>query len=268
MNRIIFLIVLFFAMIYDIYGQELKYCDKLFENDTTINCAPLNEQEILEYNIKVGLLSVGRINFIKSNCKNSKLINAEIVGYTKGLTNLFFDLNVNYESYFLDKEYTPHKFIKLIYESGNTKQEEICFDDKLKKAHYKNKNNIEEQFFLYENRLFDLVSGIYFFRSKIKVINKENSSFQIQYIHNGDGIKNLKIDFLGIDEIKVSGSVLQAKKFLCVFESKNKLLKNKTEVYFWVSSDKYKLPIFIEARTRFSKVKIELKNISDYIDIS
>ena len=255
-------------MIYDANGQQFEYCDKLFKNDSVINCELLNEQEILEYNIKVGLFSVGRINFIKSNCENSKLINAEIIGYTKGLTNLFFDLDVKYESYFLDNEYTPLKFIKLIYESGNTKEEEICFNDKLNKAHYKNKNKIEKQFFLYENKLFDLVSGIYFFRSKINIINKENSRFQIQYIHNRNGIKNLEIDFLGIDQIKVYGSVIEAKKFLCVFESKNKLLKNKTEVYFWVSNDQYKLPIFIEARTRFSKVKIILKNISDYIDIS
>ena len=157
MGKIIFLSVLFFAMIHDTNGQQLEYCDELFKNDSIINCELLNKQEILEYRIKVGLFSVGRINFIKSNCKNSKLINAKILGYTEGLANFFFDLDVKYESYFLVNDYTPLKFKKFIYESGNTKEEEICFDHKLKKVHYQNKNNEEKHYFLFEKKLFDLV---------------------------------------------------------------------------------------------------------------
>ena len=79
-------------MIYGANAQEFEYRDKSFKNGTIINCELLKEQEFLEYNIKVGLLSVGEINFRKSNCKDSKLIYAEIKGYTKGIGKLFFNL--------------------------------------------------------------------------------------------------------------------------------------------------------------------------------
>jgi len=265
MFRFIFSVSLFFLLIFDAYGHRIYHSDKLFKNDTIINCEFLKKQELLEYNIKVGLVTVGRINFRKSFCKDSKVINAEIVGYTKGLGKLFFDLNVNYESYFVDQEYTPIKFIKTINESGNKKQEEIYFNNKLKEAYYQNTKDTEGKFFFYENKLFDLVSGIYFFRSKTDNINKDTSKLQIPYLHNGNGIKKLKFDFVGIEKIKVSNVLIKTKKFLCVFESKNKLFQNKNEVYFWVSDDKYNIPIIIETRTKLSKIKIELKNYSDTI---
>ena len=247
-------------MIFDAYGFQFYYNDKLPKNDTIINCKFSKNQELLEYNIKVGLVSVGAINFRKSYCKDSKVINAEIIGYTKGIGKLFFDLSASYESYFADQEYTPFKFIKSIYESGNKKRDEIYFNKKLKKAYYKNTKDSERHFFFYENKLFDLVSGMYFFRSKIDKINNDNTQFQIPYIHNGTGIKNLKFDFVGTEEIKVSNEFFKTKKFLSTFESKNKLFQNKNEIYLWVSDDQYNIPIVIETKTRLSKIKIVLKN--------
>lgn len=254
-------------MIYGANAQEFEYRDKSFKNGTIINCELLKEQEFLEYNIKVGLLSVGEINFRKSNCKDSKLIYAEIKGYTKGIGKLFFNLIVSYKSFFLKKEFTPLKFIKLISEGDDQKQEEIYFNDNLKKAYYQNKKNDEGRFFFYENKLFDLISGIYFFRSNMDIIFKDSSSFHMPYLHNGKGIKNLKIELVGIDKIKISNVSLKAKKFLCVFESTNKLLQKKSEVYFWISDDQYNLPLCIETKVSLSKIKVELKNVSDHLNL-
>tara|TARA_Y100000385_G_scaffold55042_1_gene52570 strand:+ start:1893 stop:2672 length:780 start_codon:yes stop_codon:yes gene_type:complete len=247
-------------MFFNAYGFQIHQSNKFLKNDTIINCEFLKKQEFLKYNIRVGLVTVGKVNFRKSFCEDSKLINAEIVGYTKGLGKLFFDLNVNYESYFMDQKYTPIKFIKSIYENGNKKQEEIFFNNKLKKAYYRNTKDTKGKIFFYKNKVFDLVSAIYLFRSKTYNINKYNSKLQIPYLHNGNGIKKLRFDFVGIDTIKISNTLIKTKKYLCNFDSKNKLFQNKSEVYFWVSDDKYNIPIKIETRTKFSKIKIELIN--------
>lgn len=252
-------------MFFDAYGSQIHQSNKLPKNDTIINCEFLKKQEFLEYNIKVGLFTVGKVNFRKSFCEDSKVINAEIVGYTKGLGKLFFDLNVNYESYFIDQKYTPIKFIKSIYENGNKKQEEIYFNNKLKKAYYYNTKDTQGKIFFYKKKLFDLVSAIYLFRSKTNNINKHTSKLQIPYLDNGNGIKKLRFDFVGIDTIKTSKTLIKTKKFLCIFYSKNKLFKNKNEVYFWVSDDKYNIPIIIETRTKLSKIKIELINNTNTI---
>ena len=252
-------------MIFDAYGHQFYYNDKPTKNDTIINCKFFENQELLEYNIKVGLVSVGRIKFRKSYCKDSNVINAEIIGYTSGIGKLFFDLNANYESYFANQEYTPFKFIKSIHESGNKKQDEIYFNKKLKNAYYKNTKDNEGKFFFYKNKLFDLVSGMYLFRSKIDKINKYNTKFQIPYIHNGTGIKNLKFDFVGMEEIKVSNVFVKTKKFLSTFESKNKLFQNQNEIYLWVSDDQYNIPIIIETKTRLSKIKILLKKYKNIL---
>ena len=264
MKRFIFLGLLFFVF-FDSYGFQIHQSNKFFKNDTIINCEFLKKQEFLEYNIKVGLVTVGKVNFRKSSCEDSKLINAEIVGYTKGLGKLFFDLNVNYESYFMDQEYTPIKFIKSIYENGNKKQEEIYFNNKYKKAYYLNTKVTKGKVFFYKNKLFDLVSAIYLFRSKTYNNNKYTSKIQIPYLHNGNGIKKLRFDFVGIDTIKTSKTLIKTKKYLCVFDSKNKLFQNKNEIYFWVSDDEYNIPIIIETRTKLSKIKIELINYTDAI---
>tara|TARA_B100001057_G_scaffold501303_1_gene623615 strand:+ start:2129 stop:2929 length:801 start_codon:yes stop_codon:yes gene_type:complete len=263
--RIFFLEYLFFIIICGANAQEIEYSNKSFKNGTIINCKLSKEQEFLEYNIKVGLLSVGEINFRKSNCKDSKLTCAEIKAYTKGIGKLFFNLNVSYKSFFSKKEFTSLKFIKLINEGDDQKQEEIYFNNNLKKAYYQNKENEEGRFFLYENKIFDLISGIYFFRSNMNIIFKDSSSFHMPYIHNGKGIKKLKIELVGIDNIKISNVTLKAKKFLCFFESTNKLLQKKSEVYFWISDDKYNLPLCFETKVRLSKIKIELKNIPNQL---
>ena len=252
-------------MFFDAYGFQIHQSNKFLKNDTIINCEFLKKQEFLEYDIKVGLVTVGKVNFRKSLCEDSKLINAEIVGYTKGLGKLFFDLNVNYESYFIDKKYTPIKFIKSICENGNKKQEEIYFNNKLKKAYYRNTRDTQGKIFFYKNKLFDLVSAIYLFRSKTYNINMYTSKLQIPYLHNGNGIKKLRFDFVGIDTIKISKTLIKTKKYLCNFDSKNKLFQNKNEVYFWVSDDKYNIPIIIETRTKLSKIKIVLINYNDAI---
>ena len=258
---------LFFVLIYGANAQEIEFSNESFKNGTITNCELLKEQEFLEYNIKVGLISVGEINFRKYNCKNSNLTHAEIKGYTKGISKLFFNLIVNYKSSFLKKKFTPIKFIKSIIEGDEQKLEEIYFNDNLKKAYYQNKGDDKGRFFIYEKELFDLVSGIYFFRSNMDVIFKDSSLFNMPYLHNGSGIKNLKIELIGDDKIKISNVFLKSKKFSCVFESTNKLLPKKGEIYFWISDDQYNLPLCFETKLRLSNVKIELKNLSDHLDL-
>lgn len=265
-NSFVLIGFLFFTRIQDICAQQLEYRDKSFIEGAIGDCKLSEEQEFLEYDIKVGLFSVGNINFRKFSCKYLKFSQAEIKGYTKGIGKLFFNLIVSYKSFFLKKEFTPLKFIKLITEGDNQKQEETYFFDNLKKAYYHNKKNEEGQFFFYENNLFDLISGIYFFRSNMNIIFKDSSSFQMPYLHNGKGIKKLKIELVGIDKIKISNVYFKAKKFLCVFEATNKLFQKKSEVYFWISDDQYNLPLCFETKVRLSKIKIELKNVLDNLN--
>jgi hypothetical protein len=246
-------------------SQQLEYLDKTFFKESIDNSKLLKEKEFLKYDIKVGLFSVGIINFKKFFQKDSEIIIVDVKGYTKGLAKLFFNLNVNYKSFFLEKEFLTLKLIKLINEDGNKKREEILFNNRLKKVYYQDKKNEEGEFFFYENKLFDLVSGIYFFRSNINIFYNGSSLFNIPYIHNGEGIKNLKIKLVGNDKISISDVYYRSKKFLCVFESTNKLFEKRSEVYFWISDDQFKLPLRIETKTRISKIKIELKNVSDYI---
>ena len=247
------------------YAQKLDHLDKTFVLDSIRYSELLKEQEFLEYDVKVGFFSVGIINFRKFFRENSNVILSEVKGYTKGLAKLFFNLDVDYKSFFLEKEFIPLLLVKLIKEGDQKKIEEISFDNNLKRAYYQNKKNEEGEFFFYENKMFDLFSGFNFFRSNINTIYKDSSTFHMPYIHNGSGIKTLKIDLVGIDKILISNILFKAIKFLCVFESTNKLFEKKTEVYFWVSDDKYNLPLYIETKTRISKVKIELKNAPSYL---
>ena len=46
-----------------------------------------------------------------------------------------------------------------------------------------------------------------------------------------------------------------------------KLLQKKSEVYFWISDDQYNLPLCIETKVRLSKIKIELKNVYDHLNL-
>ena len=247
------------------YAQKPDYLHKTFVIDSIGNSGLLKEKEFLEYDVKVGLFSVGIINFRKFFRKDSKVILSEVKGYTKGLAKLFFNLNVDYKSFFLEKEFIPLLLVKLIKEGDNKKIEEISFNNNLKKAYYQNKKNEVGKSFFYENRMFDLFSGFNFFRSNINTIYKDSSAFHMPYIHNGSGIKTLKIELVGIDKICISNILFKAKKFLCVFESTNKLFEKKSEVYFWISDDQHNLPLYIETKTRVSKVKIELKNVSSYL---
>lgn len=249
-------------MIQVTYSQEF---DNIIVKDSTDEYELLKEQEFLKYDIKSGIFSVGKINFKKKILKDSKINIFDLEGYTKGFVKLFLKLNVNYKSFYLEKENLTLKLVKLINEGDNKKIEEILFDNTQKKVYYQNKKNKKGKFFFYENKLFDLISGFHFFRSNINNIYDDSSLFYMSYIHNGDGIKTIKIELLGNDRISISNVNYRTKKFVCVFDSKNKLLKNKSEVYFWISDDQFNLPLRFETKVMFYKVRVELKNVDDYL---
>lgn len=254
----------FFLLIQVLHTQNIE-----FENNTIIenvheNCQFLEQKELFEYELKVGLFPVGNMIFNEKVCSDSKNIYADLIATSKGLGKIFFDLNVQYSSYILKNTLNPIKFIKKINEGGDFKQEEITFTNSSKQAIFTKKSTQVKQVFSSEKRLFDLVSGIAFMRAKFDSIFKNSSSFNIPYVHNGTGIKTLSIDFVGIDSINVSDVYIKTRKFYSVFESSNLMFRKKNEVYFWISDDENRIPLYLETNIGITKLKIELKNLSAY----
>jgi len=186
-------------------------------------------------------------------------------GLSIGLGKILYNLSFRYISYYFSPQFIPLKFVKIVTEWNDSKREEIYFNENKKQVNFKNKKNDLEIFFSNDEKLFDLISGIQFFRLNMNSIYKNSSSFHLSYIHNRNGKKNLNIELLGNDYIKISRRYFRAKKFYCVLESSNKLVPEKTEVYFWISDDKNKLPLYLETKIRFSKIKIELNKRTDQL---
>jgi hypothetical protein len=174
------------------------------------------------------------------------------------LLHLFFKVDDNYETYIDKKTGLPYRFIRKIDEGGHTKNLQIEFDQEKNKALVIDKKHNENTTYTTEQNVHDMLSAFYHVRNEINPQNlnsgdeihlnmffdKENHDFKLKYL----GKEVLITKFGKIATLKFRPYVMAGRVF-----------KEKESLTFWISDDKNKIPVKIQADLAVGSLAADLE---------
>ena len=216
--------------------------------------------EWLKFRIHYGIFnaSFATIDLKEGLINDKKVFKSTAIGRTTGIARIFFKVDDIYESYFDKAIVKPLKSKRNVYEGGYTKNVEIEYD-------YNNKiaivNDIKydtiKKITIKEN-VQDIISTFYFLRNHFDVNKlKINDFIRITMFFDADNY-NFKMKFLGYEDVKTKFGIVNCYKFRPYIES-GRIFRDSESLSLWVSNDKNKIPIKIEADLRIGSIEADLE---------
>ncbi len=179
-------------------------------------------------------------------------------GRTTGFASIFFKVDDTYESYFGKEDGKPYRFIRKIDEGGYTKDIEINFDHSDREALLHDKKNKKKMKFEFGNSIQDLISAFYYLRNNYDsgdlVIGE---SIELKMLYDDDGIFPFRLKFLGREVLKTKFGKVNCLKFRPYVQS-GRVFKEQESLSLWVSDDRNKIQIRIEADLAIGSIKADL----------
>ncbi|WP_136482040.1 DUF3108 domain-containing protein [Cognatitamlana onchidii] len=195
--------------------------------------------------------------------KSTRLNNKEVYhvvgkGWTTGMIKWFFKVKDRYESYFDKDSIIPYKFVRNIDEGGHTKDIVIDFDQENNKARVNNRKHNTIKTFNTEPNIQDMVSTFYYLRNNLDTdslkpgdevrtnmfFDEENYGFKLRYL----GEEIIETEFGTVKTLKFRPYVMAGRVF-----------KEEESLTLWVSKDKNKVPLRIQADLAVGSLRADLE---------
>ncbi len=182
-------------------------------------------------------------------------------GWTTGAIKWFFKVKDRYESYFDKTTGLPYKFIRKIDEGGHTKDIEIEFNHGSKTAKVTNNKHNTVKNISINSDVQDMLSSFYYLRNnydtnKIKTgdvvkldlfFDEENYGFKLKYL----GTETIKVK---VNNSKISVKTLKFRPSVLA----GRVFKEEESVTLWVSADKNKIPLKVQADLAVGSLRANL----------
>jgi len=243
-----FLIILF-CLLYNFscFSQEIK--------------SSFKGGEWFEFRIYYGIFnaSYASLELSKDTIKKIPVFHAKGYGKTTGLARLFFKVEDHYESYFSIEKTHPVLFKRNIYEGGYTKNVEIFFEhqNRLAEVNDKKKNTINT--FPIKKNTQDLISAFYYLRNFYpNELIKKNESFSIDMFFDNENYV-FKLKYLGKQVLQTKFGKIRCLKFRPIVQA-GRVFKEQESVTLWVSDDRNKIPVRLQADLFIGSIKADLEN--------
>lgn len=212
--------------------------------------------EKLRYRISYGFVDAGEATLeLKSTQKKGnngrELIHAVGIGKTLGGFNSFYKVEDRYETYLDKKGIFPWFFVRRVDEGGYKINQDYSFKHEKSKV-----DNGQGKNFKIPVGVQDMISSFYYARTLNLTGVKKGKVFQFNCFMD-DELYNLKIKYVGDEEINIRKGKFKCHKFVPVVQT-GRYFKNEEDVNFWVTSDKNKIPVLVRAKIPVGVVKMHL----------
>ena len=207
-----------------------------------------------------GFLKAGEatVSVSETTYKNKPVYHVVGKGQTTGAIKWFFKVEDRYESYFDKHKIAPYKFIRKIDEGGHTKNIEIEFDQEKSKAHVNNIKHNRKRTIDTKPNIQDMISTFYYLRDNLDIgtltigkeihvnmfFDEENYGFKLKYL----GTQTISTEFGKIKALKFRPYVMAGRVF-----------KEEESLTLWVSNDKNKIPLRIQADLAVGSLRADLE---------
>jgi hypothetical protein len=230
-------------------------------NAYTQNQSSFQEGEWLKFKMSYsGFLKAGNatLEVKESKFEGKPVYHVVGKGWTTGAIKWFFKVDDRYESYFDKQTGLPYKFIRKIDEGGHTKDIEIHFDHKAKKAHVNDKKRKKESEFATADQVQDMVSAYYYLRNNYKTETiKEGDVVSLNMFFDEENYE-FKLKFLGREILKTEFGDIKTLKFR-PYVMAGRVFKEQESLTLWVSADDNKIPLRIKADLRVGSLRADLE---------
>lgn len=183
-----------------------------------------------------------------------------------GRTNSFFDMTLRirdtWQSYIDTAAIVPQRSFRNIEEGNYRKRETVDFDHYRNRAHMEKKKrsrDVERKSFKVADNVQDIVSGFYFLRTldydKMRVGDKT----KVQGFFDEENF-DMEVEYRGRETVSTKAGNIRAIK-LVPRMPKNEMFDGENSITVYLSDDKNKIPVLIEAQMFVGSVKV---NLYDY----
>ncbi len=210
--------------------------------------------EVLRYRVTYGFVDAGEaILEVKNTSKkgdNRPLYHVVGTGRTLGGFNAVYKVRDVYESYIDQKSIMPWYFVRDVNEGGYKINQSYTFSQ--------DKNTVHngEKSFQTPMGVQDMISSFYKARTLDFANMKKDQVFEFKCFMD-DEIYNLKIKYVGDEEVKIRKGKFKTHKFVPVVQ-KGRYFKSEEDVQFWVTADENKIPLLVKAKIPVGVVKLHL----------
>lgn len=214
--------------------------------------------EEYNYRVKYGILTIGSANVgvdSKTHSVNGlPCYKIHISGRTEGITDLFKVRNT-YTSYMDTVNFLPQKFEYSARENSYKRDQTLYFDHKKNVVVKKEKETVNT--YSVPNNIHDVISGYYSLR------HVDFSKFSVGQTYSAplffdDEHYQFKVRYAGKGTVKTRFGKINVLKLNPVLPN-NKLFKGEDAIRVWVSDDKNRVPVKIEADLSVGTIVMEIR---------
>lgn len=247
-----FFLILLVVAGFSLSGFESRDTMRHLDNDS------FTSGEKLDYKVHYGLINAAEATIDVD--KDIQMINnrpcykVNVFGKTTGSFDFFLKIRDTWRSYIDTTSIVPQRFHRNIEEGKYRKKENIMFD------HYKNLATVEDKketnTFKVPDNVQDIVSGVYYLRTLNYDKRKIGEVIKIQGFFD-DEVFDFTVTYRGKETVDTKAGKIKAIKLIPKMP-KNKLFDGEDAISVYLSDDKNKIPVLIQAEMFVGAVKIDL----------
>ena len=234
---------------------------------TLLLCVQTNAQEQafdtgewFKFRIHYGMFTASYASMqVEDGVVNGKeMYHIKGIGKSTGLLSLFFKVDDNYQTFFDKKTGEPFRFIRKIDEGGHTKDIQIDFDHDKKTALVNDKKYGVKTSHKINKGTQDMMSAFYYLRNNVDTKNlKIGQEIQINLFFDKENF-DFKLKFLGREIVETKFGKVASLKFRPYVQS-GRVFKEKESLTVWISDDKNKVPLRLQAELAVGAIKADLE---------
>src|SRR5690554_389466 len=227
--------------------------------------------EYFKFQVSYRIVNAGvaTLELKESTYDGKKVYHAKGIGKTTGLSRFFFKVNDDYQSYFDKSTGQPYRFIRKINEGGYTRNQEGFVNYKNNTVLLKDHKNNTEHTYNVHAEIQDVISSFYYLRNHKKLDRmKAGETIEIDMVFD-DEIYKFKLKFMGYEKIKTKFGTVNTMKFRPYVQA-GRIFKEQESLTMWISDDKNRVPLKVEASLLVGSLKAELieyRNLRNKLEI-
>jgi Protein of unknown function (DUF3108) len=234
------------------------------EPTRTVANTSFERGEVLQYKVHYGLINAAEatieVDEDVHRVHERPCYKATVTGRTTGSFDFFLRIRDTWRSYIDTTSILPQRFFRNIEENNYRKRETVDFDH-LKdvadvESHKKNKNDVKKGSFKVPNNVQDLVSGFYYLRTLNYDQRKVGEVIKVQGFFDED-VFNMDVIYKGREVVETKAGTIRTIRLVPKMPS-NKLFKGENAVSVYLSDDRNKVPVLIQAEMFVGAVKVDM----------
>lgn len=222
-----------------------------------------NVGESLEYRLHYGFVNAGEaivaVDPQYYSVNNRVCYKINITGRSTGSFDFFMKIRDQFISYIDTSAMSPHKFNRIIRE-GKYKLDETVYFDQLNHTARLKQDNDPEKTSTIPPDVHDIVSGYYFLRTIDYDQKRVGDTIKVNAYFEGK-IFDFMVKYGGKEKIGTKFGKIQAIRLSPIMPD-NEMFKGGNSIRFWISDDKNKIPLKVEAVLFVGSVDLDIKAYS------